>query len=74
MARTRKVLNLLCVEFAGAKRRCHHDKQHTISKGEACLVIKDQTYGGKQNYCASCALAILDLAADDVQTLRDALN
>lgn len=38
-----------------------------------CLVIKDPISGGSRNYCPECALAILDVAADDLQTLRDAL-
>lgn len=74
MAATRRVLNPLDVETAAAKRKCHHNKKHSIPKGDPCLVIKDATYGGKKNYCVLCALAILDAAADDLQGLRDALS
>lgn len=74
MAATRRVLSRMCIEVASAKRKCHHNKAHSIRKGESCLIIKDATYGGKKNYCVTCALAILDLAADDLQQLRDELN
>lgn len=74
MPRIRRVLSTCTVETAKRRRVCHRDrKSHSIKQGTPCLVIKDPVSGGSKNYCPECALAILDQAANDVQTLRDAL-
>jgi hypothetical protein len=66
------VLGAVSVETASRKRICYRDrKKHAVAKGEVCLVIQDGASGGSKNYCVSCALAILDQAADDLQRLRD---
>ena len=74
MSRVRRVVNA-SVEVAAAKRICHHNrKDHSISKGEACLVVRDPSSGGKKNYCDICGLEILDRAADDLHVLREQLG
>lgn len=75
MPQVRRVLSGCTVETAQRRRVCHRDrKHHSINQGTLCLVIKDPASGGSKNYCPECALAILDQAANDVQTLRDALR
>ena len=74
MPQIRQVLGAVSVETASRKRICYRDrKKHEVSKGEACLVIKDGASGGAKNYCVPCALEILDQAADDLKNLRDQL-
>lgn len=75
MARVRRVLTAITIEVAQRKRICHHDrKHHSIEKGTACLVIKEPSGEGHKNYCVSCGLEILDLAADDLASLRSSLE
>lgn len=75
MAKTRQVLSFLSVEQAKRRRICHHArKKHSIASGELCLVVRDPASGGKKNYCQECGNAILDVAADDVESLRHELN
>jgi hypothetical protein len=74
MPQVRRVLGHVKVETAGRKRLCHRNRRaHSIPKGTLCLVIHDPVSGGDKNYCPECALAILDLAADDLEQLRDLL-
>jgi hypothetical protein len=74
MPQIRRVLGACTVEIAQRCRICHRDRRnHSIQKGTPCLVIKDAASGGTKNYCPQCALAILDLAADDLQALRGRL-
>ena len=74
MPQIRKVLSKCSIETAQRRRVCHRDrKHHAIERGKLCLVIKDPVSGSSKNYCSLCALAILDQAADDLRTLRDAL-
>jgi hypothetical protein len=71
MPQIRRILGTCTVEAAQRRRVCHRDrKHHTIERDTTCLVIKDPVTGGTKNYCPRCALAILDQAADDLQTLR----
>jgi hypothetical protein len=75
MARTRRVFNGITVETAARKRQCYHNKrEHSVNKGERCLVVNDASGAGKKQYCVPCGFAILDLAADDLQTLRELLD
>lgn len=75
MPKIRKVLGACTVEIAQRCRTCRRDrKNHTIPKGAACLVIKEAGSVGAKSYCLTCALAILDQAADDLQALREALG
>jgi hypothetical protein len=74
MPQIRRVLGAVTVETASRRRICHRDrKKHMISKGGACLVIKDDASGGSKNYCVPCGQAILDQAADDLHVLRERL-
>lgn len=73
MPAVRRLLGHCVIEEAQRRRVCHRNrKQHVIPRGAVCLVIRDPVTGGSKNYCGACALAILDLAADDLQALRDA--
>ncbi len=75
MAKVKQVLNAVSVEEAKKKRICHRNrKKHSIASGERCVVIRDPASGGKRNYCVECGNAILDAAADDLQSLRTELN
>lgn len=74
MPQVRRVLGALAVEMAARRRICYRDrKNHAVPKDTLCLVIRDAANGSSKNYCPTCALAILDQAADDLQTLRDLL-
>ncbi|MCP5069702.1 MAG: hypothetical protein GY946_24305 [bacterium] len=73
MPAVRRILGHVSVEIAAAKRKCHRNsKHHKISKGEACLVIRDSS-GSKKNYCGECAPAILDIAQTDLDEIADRL-
>jgi hypothetical protein len=72
MPQVRRILRQVSVETASRKRICHRERaKHEILKGEECLVIHDPVSGGSKNYCGPCALAILDIAADDLSALRE---
>jgi hypothetical protein len=74
MPQIRRVLGTCTIETALRRRVCHRDrKHHSIARDSRCLVVKDLVSGGSKNYCAECALAILDQAADDLNKLRDGL-
>jgi hypothetical protein len=74
MPQVRRVLGACTVEIAQRCRICHRDRQnHSVPTGTPCLVIKELG-GGAKNYCPQCALAILDQAADDLETLRAQLS
>ncbi len=75
MPKIRQILGHVSIEHAQRKRICHRNrKKHSVPKGTACLVIRDPASGSSKNYCQSCALAILDIAADDLQDLREQLS
>lgn len=75
MPAIRRVLGHCSIEEALRSRLCHRNRAaHKIPRGAVCLVIKDAVNGGSKNYCAACALAILDQAADDLHALRDAFE
>lgn len=75
MGKVRQVLNGVSVEEAKRQRICHHNrKKHSVSKGEACLVIRDPSTGGSKNYCIECGNEILDVASTDLDALRADLN
>lgn len=74
MPQIKRVLNACSIETAQRRRVCHRNRnKHSIERGTVCLVIKDPVSGGARNYCPECALAILDVAADDLEALRDGL-
>lgn len=73
MPKIRSILGACSVEMAQRRRTCSRDrKNHSIPTGTLCLVIKN-TSAGSKNYCPQCALAILDQAADDLESLRAVL-
>lgn len=75
MPQIRRILATCSIETAQRRRVCHRDrKHHSIERDTPCLVIKDPVSGGAKNYCQTCALAILDQAADDLKALRDELS
>jgi hypothetical protein len=74
MPQIKRVLGSCTIETAQRRRVCHRNrKNHSIERDTVCLVIKDPVSGGSRNYCPECALAILDVASDDLQALRDGL-
>jgi hypothetical protein len=75
MPKTRQVLKHVSVEAAQRKRKCFRKPDaHEITRGELCLVIKDDASGGKSNYCPECAEPILDQAQIDLDRLRAELG
>jgi hypothetical protein len=75
MAKVKEVLRHVSVQTAGAKRKCHRKPmQHSIAKGEQCLVIKDVSSGSSRNYCPECAEPILDRAQKDLSRFRTELQ
>ena len=74
MPKVRDVLVHVSVEMAKAKRKCHRKpEQHSMQKGEVCLVIKDSATGGSKNYCPECAEPILNAAKTRIAELENAL-
>jgi hypothetical protein len=74
MPQIRHILGAVSVETASRKRICYRDRRnHSVAKGDTCLVIRDAAGGGSKNYCVTCGLAILDQAADDLHRLREEL-
>jgi hypothetical protein len=66
MPATRRVLKHLAIEAAKARRKCYRKQEHAIRKGEACLVVREDSGLGKKNYCSSCAAEILQQAQADL--------
>jgi hypothetical protein len=68
-----KIRDIIChvsVEIASRSRICHRNrKEHSIQRGEACLVVKDDS-GGKKNYCHICAAEIQVLQRVALPTFR----
>lgn len=74
MAKVRDVLVHVEVEVALRVRICHHNrKDHTITKGDACLAIHDSD-GGRKNYCGPCAQEILTKAKAKLLGLEQQLH
>ena len=66
MAIVKNILRHVAIETAERRRRCHHKRTHTITKGMVCLVVVDER-GSKTNYCAVCAKPMLEMAASTLQ-------
>ena len=62
MRAPRDILKHVSVEAAKAKRKCHRDNKHSIAKGDLCVVVRENNFGGSKNYCVVCSLTILDAA------------
>lgn len=73
MAKVRRVIKHVDVEFAKGRRGCKRDKNHSIPAGSPCLVIFDPGTPYKKCYCPECALAILKQCASDLRDIRDAM-
>lgn len=71
---TRDVLIHVSVETARGKRKCHHNRKHSISQGDLCLVIKSGAYNSPKNYCLECATDILSKAKEKLQNLISNLS
>jgi len=54
-------------EVAQRRRHCSRNKGHKISKGDKCLVIKENMV--KHNYCMECAALILQKAKEELEDL-----
>jgi hypothetical protein len=75
MPQIRDILGHVYVEIAPGKRKCRRKRgEHSISKGEACLVIKGGPYNAPQSYCRLCASDILDSADGRLTDIRKGLS
>jgi hypothetical protein len=74
MRAPRDIVKHVGVEIAKAKRKCHRSKQHRIAMGEKCVVIKEGSFGSSKNYCAVCAIEILDAADQRILGLREEMG
>ncbi|MDQ7831384.1 MAG: hypothetical protein RDU30_06615 [Desulfovibrionaceae bacterium] len=67
MPKLKRLLVSACFETAQRRRKCSRNKEHEISKGDKCLVIKENME--KNNYCMECASLILEKAREDLDGL-----
>jgi len=67
MPKLKRLLVSACFETAQRRRQCSRNKGHDISKGDRCLVIKENM--AKNNYCMECAQLILEKAKEDINGL-----
>ena len=67
MPKLKRLLVSACFETAQRQRKCSRNKEHEISKGDKCLVIKEIM--AKNNYCMECASLILEKAREDLDGL-----
>jgi hypothetical protein len=75
MSQTKDIIKHVLVETAAAQRKCYHKpKLHSISKGEACLVVKDTSSRAKRNYCAACASEIIKLGEIKINGMKRSLG
>ena len=75
MAKVRDILKHASIDTAGARRKCYRKpKEHSILKGELCLVLRDDDGRGKKNYCTSCAKEILLMASTKLRDLEEGLG
>jgi hypothetical protein len=74
MPKIRDILTHVSVEVASRKRICHRNrKDHAISKGEPCVVVRDHATGGKKNYCRVCSADIFEAAKGRIRALEEDL-
>ncbi len=69
MPKLKRLLLPASFETAQRRRRCSRNRGHEISKGDKCLVIKENM--NKNNYCMECAHLILQKAKEDLDLLAD---
>jgi hypothetical protein len=73
MAAVKNILKHVSTEIAGRKRRCYRSKNHSIVKGDTCLVVKDAPQK-ETTYCAVCAADILAKADEVLAELHGAFS
>lgn len=70
MGKVRDILGHVSVDVAKRKRKCHHkSKEHAVSAGQKCLVIRKSDGLGHKNYCVLCAREILQAASQKLSKL-----
>lgn len=75
MPKVRDILGHVKVEKAARQRICHRNRtEHSIGKGERCLVIEDPATHGSKNYCGECAKPILDSAKLRLSELEEQMS
>ena len=74
MPKIRDIIVHVCVETAQRPRKCFRNREHAISSGERCLVVKTGPTSSKQNYCRNCACRILRFATDKLARLKDDID
>jgi uncharacterized phage-like protein YoqJ len=63
MPKVRDVLTHVSVECAARVRICHRNRaEHSITKGDKCLVVRDPSTQGSKNYCGECSKEIIQAA------------
>ena len=72
MPKLKRLLVSACFETAQRRRQCSRNKGHEISKGDRCLVIKENM--SKSNYCMECAARILRKASKELSQLLGELD
>jgi len=73
MRAPRDILKHVTIEAAKGRRKCHRDKNHSIAKGELCVVIHESNFGGSKNYCVVCSQDILNAAGNKLSSLNSEL-
>ena len=59
------------VVTAGRMRKCYHDPDHSISKGDLCLEVREGL--GRKGYCVECATEMIRLATLELNALSQAM-
>jgi hypothetical protein len=72
MAKYKSLLISPEVVTAGRLRKCYHNPDHSISKGEVCLEVREGL--GHKGYCAECALEMIRLAGEKLKELSKDLK
>ncbi len=72
MARYKSLLIGAEVVVAGRTRKCYHDSDHSISKGESCLEVREGL--ARKGYCTNCAVEMIRLAIAELGELSRALE
>ena len=67
MGKHKRVLSGLRVVEAGRLRKCYHHKNHQITKGEACLEVKEAM--SWKGYCVECARTMLNNGKGELDAL-----
>lgn len=68
MAKVKKILKNCGFEKAVRVRHCARDKDHAISAGTKCLIVKEHM--NSKSYCLECAKLIIEHAKSEIETIR----